>query len=66
VALRSLVEDELLLAVPAAPMHPPEECPVKLDELNADPEQSPDVAQEVAGNPFAALAGWKGDKENQD
>lgn len=66
VALRSLVEDELLLAVPAAPMHPPEECSVKLDELNADPEQSPDVAQEGAGNPFAALAGWKGDKENQD
>ena len=65
-ALRSLVEDELLLAVPAAPMHPPEECTVRLDELNADPRQSSDVAQEGAGNPFAALAGWKGDKEHQD
>ena len=65
VALRALVEDELLLAVPAAPTHRPEECAVRLDELNAEPEQSSDP-DEGAGNPFAALAEWKSDKENQD
>ena len=65
-ALRSLVEDELLLAVPAAPMHRPDECAVRLDELNAEPEQPSDLAQGDDGNPFAALAGWKSDKENQD
>ena len=66
VVLRSLVEDELLLAVPAAPMHPPEECTVKLDELNADAEQSSGAAPDGAGSPFAALADWKSDKENHD
>jgi uncharacterized protein len=66
VALRSLLEDELLLAIPAAPRHRTEDCKVKLDELNALPEQRAASVDRNAEHPFAALANWKSDKENQD
>ena len=65
-ALRSLVEDELLLTVPPAPRHRPEDCSVRLDEVNAQPEQQVESADEDGSHPFAALADWKSDNENQD
>ncbi len=63
--LRSLIEDELILAIPSAPMHPPRECPVQLGEVNAPPPEEA-VAEQGTANPFAVLADWKGDKQNQD
>jgi len=66
VALRSLLEDELLLAIPAAPRHRPEDCMVKLDEVNAMPDQQAESVDGEAEHPFAALVDWKSDKENQD
>ncbi len=67
-ALRSLLEDELLLAIPAAPRHRPEDCKVRLDEVNtrSGPQAEPDTEAADAEHPFAALADWKSDKENQD
>jgi len=64
--LRSLVEDELLLAIPPAPRHEPEDCNVNLDQVNAHAEQQVEPTDSVAGHPFAVLAGWKSDSENQD
>lgn len=63
--LRSLIEDELILAIPAAPSHRPDQCPVSLDEVNAQPA-APRPAEDDDGgqNPFAALADWKGDRQN--
>ena len=66
VALRSLLEDELLLAMPTAPRHRSEDCKVKLDEVNAQPDQQAEPVEGDAEHPFAALADWKSDKENQD
>jgi len=65
---RSLLEDELLLAIPTAPRHRPEDCSVSLDEVNSGSETSvkPEAADTAAEHPFAVLAGWKGDKEHQD
>lgn len=65
-ALSSLIEDELLLALPSAPRHRPEDCEVRLDDVNArsEPQATPEVADPE--HPFAALADWKGDKEKQD
>ena len=57
-----LVEDELLLAIPQIPMHPPGRC-VELYEPAADPAGAADADQgvEVPGpeNPFAVLAHLK-------
>lgn len=50
VKLRDLVEDELLLALPQVPMHPPGECTGQLDD---ESETSDDAVRE---NPFAVLA----------
>jgi uncharacterized protein len=47
--LVSLVEDELLLALPLVPRH--EVCPQPLPMSHGD-----DVQEEPAPNPFAALA----------
>ena len=68
VALRSLVEDELILAIPTAPMHPAEECKVDLRKLNAAEETSPDKleSRESTENPFAALAALKRDQDKRD
>ena len=56
--LHELIEDELLMALPLVPRH--EICPteVKLAAQDADFE----VANAAKPNPFAALAGLKGDK----
>jgi uncharacterized protein len=64
--LRSLIEDDLILAIPTAPMHRPEDCNVKLSEINAQqlPERSSTGDQPAS--PFAALADWKDDRKNQD
>lgn len=64
--LRSLIEDELILAIPAAPTHRPEDCAVQLSEVNAGPDEARPVANDIAAHPFAALANWKGDTENHD
>ncbi len=67
-ALRGLVEDELILAIPAAPMHPVDGCRVDLRKLNAAEQAA--SAQRVdearADNPFAALAVLKRDEDKQD
>jgi len=55
-----------LLAIPAAPRHRPEDCMVKLDEVNAMPDQQAESVDGEAEHPFAALVDWKSDKENQD
>lgn len=46
VHLANFVEDELILAVPLAPMHPAGECPVAVYDAGAEPKRD---------NPFAAL-----------
>jgi uncharacterized protein len=51
--LRELVEDELLLAMPAVPLH--ETCPVALPTVAEDAEFV--AATEEKAHPFAALAG---------
>ena len=64
--LRSLIEDELILAIPPAPRHRPEDCSVKLGDVNAGHEPEPPVEDDGRRRPFAALADWKSDTENQD
>ncbi len=64
--LRSVIEDELILAVPPAPTHEADECNVKLAEVNA---QDTPGAVSITGSrekPFAALANWKRGNENHD
>jgi uncharacterized protein len=53
--LRTLVEDELLLALPVVPMH--ERCPQPL--LQADAARAPPPDGEDPANPFAVLAALK-------
>ena len=55
--LRSLIEEELLLALPIVPAHHPEECqqPAGLDE----PEPGEDEV--TRSNPFSVLAQLKRD-----
>jgi uncharacterized protein len=65
-ALRSLLEDELLLAIPPAPKHRPQDCKVDLDEVNVQTGQPAEPVDEDAEHPFAGLANWKSDRENQD
>jgi uncharacterized protein len=55
--LASVIEDELLLALPVAPLHPPEECGVDPGKWAAE-DTEPDAASE-RDNPFAVLAGLK-------
>lgn len=64
-ALRSLVEDELILAIPPAPMHAPAECTVKLQDWQRDGDDATASAQ-TGDNPFAALAELKSDGNEQD
>jgi uncharacterized protein len=67
VALRSLIEDELILAVPNAPMHPASECSVRLETVNADPEGAEQTTAEPArDNPFAVLASLKSDTDEHN
>jgi len=64
VALRSLIEDELILAIPPAPRHRPEACGVRLDEHTAPTGEPAADTENDRENPFAALANWKRDTEN--
>lgn len=66
IALRTLVEDELILAVPAAPTHTVDECAVKLDDVNAAEATGEADGHRRDDNPFAALADWKSDGQQQD
>ncbi len=66
-ALRSLIEDELILAIPNAPMHDVDECGIDLGEINS--ELNPHEIESRADgdeNPFAALAQLKSDSESHD
>ena len=63
--LRDVIEDELLLALPIVPRHPPAECSVKLDEAEAQAEtERQDTGPEEKGtNPFSVLADMKTDRK---
>jgi uncharacterized protein len=57
--LADVIEDELLLAVPVAAMHPVDECGVNpADWSPPEPEEKPETASSRE-NPFAVLAGLK-------
>ena len=64
--LRSLLEDELILAVPAAPMHAEVECAVSLDDLNSAPETEIEAVDDAEESPFAILASLKSDTDKQN
>ena len=68
IALRNLLEDELILAIPTAPAHRAEDCRVDLQTINRADESAPNATAEVirSENPFAALAALKSDEEKQD
>jgi uncharacterized protein len=66
IELRTLVEDELILAIPVAPMHPAEVCAVDLAEVNVAPEQAPEADAEQQASPFAVLAGWRSDNKTRN
>ena len=65
-ALATLVEDELILAVPVAPMHAVEDCAVDLGEVNAAVEAPSDEPAPARENPFAVLAGLHGDDDKRN
>ncbi|MBB5322371.1 YceD family protein [Marinobacter oulmenensis] len=60
----TLVEDELLLALPAFPLHDRSECPATkdLEALEPDPEPEEPEAESTRENPFSVLAGLKNTK----
>lgn len=65
VRLADLLEDELLLALPAAPVHPVEACAVRPEDFSSMPAADEVAEAEEAAdkaNPFAVLAGLKPDK----
>jgi len=64
--LRSVIEDELVLAVPPTPAHKTDECDLKLAEFNA--QAGPGLMSTLGSreNPFVALSGWKRGNENHD
>lgn len=64
VALRAVVEDELILSIPNAPMHAAEDCGVDLARVNRGGAVA-DVMRK-APSPFAALATLKRGKETND
>jgi len=71
VALRTLIEDELILSVPSAPMHSPEACEVDLRQVNADwgtgaEERGAEEGSRTAASPFAALEGLRRDGKTKD
>ncbi|SFR49146.1 uncharacterized protein SAMN05216203_0848 [Marinobacter daqiaonensis] len=60
--LWTMVEDELLLALPAYPLHEREDCPATadLEALEADPAASPEPdPEDKRENPFKVLEGLK-------
>lgn len=66
IALRSLIEDELILAIPPAPTHVPEACAVKVEAASGRADEVLETAEAPADHPFAALAGWKSDRSESD
>jgi uncharacterized protein len=66
VVLRSLIEDELILAIPSAPMHVDDECAVDLETVNASPRGCEEPGDQGKPNPFAALAALKSDIDKSD
>jgi len=66
IALRTLVEDELILALPTAPLHSVDDCAVRLDDVNAAEAAGDADRHRRDDNPFAALADWKSDGQQQD
>lgn len=68
IRLLDLVEDELILAIPPAPRHSMDECPVKLDSVNQEQIESAAPAEEPEEkeNPFAVLAALKRNNEHED
>ena len=64
VALRALVEDELILSVPNAPRHTAEDCAIDLTRIN-DGAVGADVVPQ-APSPFAVLAALKRGKQTND
>ncbi|MCB1785231.1 MAG: DUF177 domain-containing protein [Gammaproteobacteria bacterium] len=63
--LRSLIEDELILTIPSAPLHPAQDCKVKVEDVNARSATAP-APREGEEHPFAALAAWKSDTQKRD
>lgn len=64
-ALSTLVEDELILAVPVAPLHEVDDCAVDLAKVN-DPTGLPSEPAPERENPFAVLAGLHGDEDKRN
>jgi uncharacterized protein len=58
--LRDVIEDEILLALPIVPRHPPQECGAQLESGEADTEQDGGKRD----NPFASLAELKTDRKH--
>lgn len=61
-SLASVIEDELILALPVAPLHPVEECSVDPEDWSLTDIEPETVLQRE--NPFAVLAGIKGPKKD--
>jgi uncharacterized protein len=64
--LRSLIEDELILAIPPAPMHSSDACAMKLRQINAAGDESKTGDADSSQHPFASLASWRGDDDTRD
>ena len=57
---RDLIEDEILLAIPPAPMHPEEDCEVDLAQVNRVENGACAEDEPVeSDNPFAVLRGLR-------
>lgn len=63
--LRALIEDELLLSLPLAPMHADLNCSAVLNALRQQAEAA-DRAVSQQANPFAVLAGLKNSDGSKD
>ena len=60
--LLQMVEDEILLAIPQAPLHKPQDCNVKVDQLADETNQPSEPPKENKKNPFEILTGFKAEK----
>lgn len=61
-SLRTILEDEVLLAVPPAPLHPREQCSAAV----VPPQQEEPPQEQQRPNPFAALAALKQNSDPDD
>lgn len=61
--LLALIEDELLLSLPLAPLHEDPHCSTVLNTLRSRAQAEADAIEQRA-NPFAVLAGLKSGKDN--